>query len=49
MFSHLFGELQLEFGHIAENDNEWEQRYEKKDDKNKRYQGKVRYKYIIKF
>ncbi|XP_075233837.1 uncharacterized protein LOC142331690 [Lycorma delicatula] len=42
-FTHLFGPLQIEFGHIKETPEDWEQRYEKKDDKNKRYQGKVRW------
>lgn len=31
----------LEFGHVCENPDEWEQRYERKDLKNHRDQGKV--------
>lgn len=33
---------QIEFGHVCENPNEWEQRYEKKDFDRNRHQGKVR-------
>ncbi|KAL0266355.1 UNVERIFIED_CONTAM: hypothetical protein PYX00_008925 [Menopon gallinae] len=34
---------QIEFGHVYENPNEWEQRYEKKDFDRNRHQGKVRW------
>jgi len=36
------GPRQLEFGHVFEDANVWEQRYEKKDFDGHRYQGKVR-------
>lgn len=35
------GPKQIEFGHVCENPNEWEQRYERKDEEKKHYQGKV--------
>ncbi|CAH0387161.1 unnamed protein product [Bemisia tabaci] len=37
------GPEQLEFGHVLEDPNEWEQRYERKDHENNRFQGKVRW------
>ncbi|KAJ9580679.1 hypothetical protein L9F63_024146 [Diploptera punctata] len=37
------GPLQIEFGHVCENPNEWEQRYEKKDLAKHRHQGQVRW------
>lgn len=33
--------LELEFGHVFENPSKWEQRFEKNDIENKRFQGKV--------
>lgn len=35
--------LELEFGHVFETPSKWEQRFEKNDIENKRYQGKVRF------
>ncbi|CAD6225404.1 GSCOCG00005662001-RA-CDS [Cotesia congregata] len=35
--------LELEFGHVFENPSKWEQRFEKNDIENKRFQGKVRW------
>lgn len=42
MYSLQSGPRQLEFGHVFEDPNVWEQRYEKKDFDGQRYQGKVR-------
>lgn len=41
MYSLQSGPKQLEFGHVFEDPNVWEQRYEKKDFDTQRYQGKV--------
>ncbi|XP_015121900.1 uncharacterized protein LOC107044509 [Diachasma alloeum] len=35
--------LEFHFGHVFENPNEWEQRFEKKDIENNQFQGKVRW------
>lgn len=35
------GPKQIEFGHVCEDPDEWEQRYERRDEETKRYQGKV--------
>ncbi|XP_057334474.1 uncharacterized protein LOC130673470, partial [Microplitis mediator] len=35
--------LELEFGHVFETPSKWEQRFEKNDIENKRFQGKVRW------
>lgn len=32
---------QIDFGHLSENPNGWEERYERKNLKSQRYQGKV--------
>lgn len=32
---------QIDFGHLSENPNGWEERYERKNLKTQRYQGKV--------
>lgn len=41
VYSLQSGPQQLEFGHVFEDPNVWEQRYEKKDFDAQRYQGKV--------
>uniref|UniRef100_A0A0C9RKW8 MltF_0 protein n=1 Tax=Fopius arisanus TaxID=64838 RepID=A0A0C9RKW8_9HYME len=35
--------LEFHFGHVFENPNEWEQRFEKTDVENNQFQGKVRW------
>ncbi|XP_050431874.1 uncharacterized protein LOC126840278 [Adelges cooleyi] len=42
-YSLLSGPKQLEFGHVFEDPKVWEQRYEKKDFDDHRYQGKVKW------
>ncbi|XP_046589273.1 uncharacterized protein LOC107220076 [Neodiprion lecontei] len=46
-FQDIFSEQptpnKIEFGHVCENPREWEQRFEQKDLKNNRHQGKVRW------
>ncbi|XP_067000047.2 uncharacterized protein [Anabrus simplex] len=37
------GPHEIEFGHVCENPDEWEQRFEKKDFKNNRHQGQARW------
>ena len=34
--------MTIQFGHVCENPNEWEQRYEQRDFKNNHHKGKVR-------
>lgn len=41
VYSVQTGPKQVEFGHVFEDPDKWEQRYEKKDHENKRFQGKV--------
>lgn len=41
IFSEHVAPLQFEFGHVYENPNEWEQRFERKDFDNNRHSGKV--------
>lgn len=41
IFTALLNPDELEFGHIMENPFGWEERYERKDAKNQRHQGKV--------
>ena len=36
----------LQFGHVCENPNEWQQRFEKNDFDDNRYQGKVSNRFI---
>lgn len=36
-----YGPKQYEYGHICENPDEWEQRYERKDHDTKHYIGQV--------
>ncbi|KAE9532718.1 hypothetical protein AGLY_009799 [Aphis glycines] len=43
VYSLQSGPQQLEFGHVFEDPNVWEQRYEKKDFDAQRYQGKVKW------
>lgn len=43
LYSIQTGPKQVEFGHVYENPDTWEQRYEKKDHENKRFQGQVWY------
>lgn len=40
-FSVQLSPYKIEFGHVCEDPNTWEQRYEKKDFKNHRDMGKV--------
>ena len=41
LYSIQTGPKQVEFGHVFEDPNAWEQRYEKKDHENERFQGQV--------
>ncbi|XP_067213194.1 uncharacterized protein [Linepithema humile] len=46
-FQDIFSEhpapFEIEFGHVCENPNEWEQRFERKDFDNNRYSGKIKW------
>ncbi|XP_015604822.1 uncharacterized protein LOC107272309 [Cephus cinctus] len=46
-FQDIFAEnvapLKIQFGHVCENPNEWEQRFEQKDFEKNHHQGKVRW------
>lgn len=42
IFTSQLSPHELEFGHVMENDHRWEERYEKKDLKDNRHQGKVK-------
>ncbi|XP_033226306.1 uncharacterized protein LOC117178888 [Belonocnema kinseyi] len=41
IFSAHLAPLKFEFGHVCENPTEWEQRFEQKDFKKNRHQGKI--------
>lgn len=41
IFSDHPAPFEIEFGHVCENPNEWEQRFERKDFDKNRYSGKV--------
>lgn len=41
VYSVQTGPKQIEFGHVFEDPDMWEQRYERKDHDKKRFQGKV--------
>lgn len=43
LFSEQLSEHEIEFGHVCENPNEWEQRFERKDMGKNSYQGKVKW------
>lgn len=46
-FSVQLSPYKIEFGHVCEDPNTWEQRYEKKDFKNHRDMGKVKHIYYL--
>ncbi|XP_029174823.1 uncharacterized protein LOC114943390 isoform X1 [Nylanderia fulva] len=43
IFSEHLAPLKIEFGHVCENPNEWEQRFEQKDFDNNRHSGKIKW------
>ncbi|XP_028047385.2 uncharacterized protein LOC105839741 [Monomorium pharaonis] len=43
IFSEQLTPFKFEFGHVCENPNEWEQRFERKDFDDNRYSGKVKW------
>ncbi|KAK2585708.1 hypothetical protein KPH14_010321 [Odynerus spinipes] len=43
LFSAHLSEHEIEFGHVCENPNEWEQRFERKDMGRNSYQGKIKW------
>ncbi|XP_014484742.1 PREDICTED: uncharacterized protein LOC106749605 [Dinoponera quadriceps] len=43
IFSEHLAPLKVEFGHVCENPNEWEQRFERKDFDNNRHSGKIKW------
>ncbi|XP_015182134.1 PREDICTED: uncharacterized protein LOC107069374 [Polistes dominula] len=43
LFSEQLSEHEIEFGHVCENPDEWEQRFERQDMKANNYRGKVKW------
>ncbi|XP_072745598.1 uncharacterized protein [Anoplolepis gracilipes] len=43
IFSEHLAPFKIEFGHVCENPNEWEQRFEQKDFDNNRHRGKIKW------
>nr|XP_050867559.1 uncharacterized protein LOC127071848 isoform X1 [Vespula vulgaris] len=43
LFSEQLSAHEIEFGHVCENPDEWEQRFERKDMKANNYRGKVKW------
>ncbi|EFN81159.1 hypothetical protein EAI_00680 [Harpegnathos saltator] len=43
IFSEHLAPFQIEFGHVCENPNEWEQRFERRDFDNNRHSGKIKW------
>lgn len=46
-FTAQLAPYKIEFGHVCEDPDDWEERYERKDFKKHRYQGKVNNLQII--
>ncbi|XP_046836532.1 uncharacterized protein LOC124432059 [Vespa crabro] len=43
LFSEQLSAHEIEFGHVCENPDEWEQRFERKDMKENNYRGKIKW------